>query len=338
MPDSVPTDLRVAVLGVGLMGSYHVDALSNRVRGARVSVINDFSSDRADAIAAAAPGSRVVADPFEAIAAEDVDAVIIASPGPAHEDQLRACLERRIPVLCEKPLTTDVASAYGIVQLEAALERPLIQVGFMRRFDPEYVRLRKLITDGALGNPLMVHCIHRNQSQREGFDSEMMIRDSVVHEVDVTRFLLGEEITSVQVIKGVSTSSAPEAYSDPMLVIFETESGRVVTVEIFVRAGVGYEVRTEVVGERGSATIGLDHNLISTNLDGRWGGDITPGFVERFADAYDRELQHWVAAARDGGIDGPGVWDGYAAVAVCEAGVAAVHSGDKVPVRLDARP
>ena len=88
-------------------------------------------------------------------------------------------------MLCEKPLTTDIASAYAIVQKEAALGRPLIQVGFMRRFDAEYVALKKLITDGGLGNPLMVHCTHRNPAVGDHFNSEFMIRDSVVHEVDV---------------------------------------------------------------------------------------------------------------------------------------------------------
>jgi myo-inositol 2-dehydrogenase/D-chiro-inositol 1-dehydrogenase len=84
--------------------------------------------------------------------------------------------------------------------------------------------------------------------------------------------------------------------------------------------------------------IGLDQNLVVTSTDGRRGGQITPGFVERFGTAYQVELQRWVNAARRGTIDGPGVWDGYAAVAVCEAGVEAVRTGQKVPVRLGDRP
>ncbi len=329
--------LRVAVLGVGVMGAYHVDALSTRVRGARVSVVSDFSPGRAQAVAGPV-GARVVDDPFEAITAEDVDAVLVASPGVAHDPQVNACLDRALPVLCEKPLTTDLVSAYAIVQKEQALGRPLIQVGFMRRFDAEYVALKKLIIDGGLGDLLLVHCIHRNPGAADHFDSEFMIRDSVVHEADVARFLLDEEIATVQVIKGVSTRRAPAGTHDPMLVIFETTSGRIVTDEISCRTGVAYEVRTEVVGERGSAMIGLDTNLVVKGQDGRWGGQLTPGFVERFGSAYDTELQRWVDAARRGTIDGPGAWDGYAAVAVCEAGVEAVRTGQVVPVRLDPRP
>ncbi|GAA1435006.1 Gfo/Idh/MocA family oxidoreductase [Microlunatus lacustris] len=331
------TDLRIAVLGVGMMGAFHADALNSRIRGARVTVVSDFSADRAAEVAAQV-GARVEADPIAAINADDVDAVLIASPGAVHHEQVGACLDRGIPVLCEKPLTTDVDSALALVQQEAALGRRLIQVGFMRRYDTEYVALKKLITDGELGNPLLVHCIHRNPAVPEHFNSEFMIRDSVVHEVDVARFLLDEEITSVQVIKGVATSAAPAGTHDPMLVVFETASGRVVTDEIYVRTGVAYEVRTEVVGEQGSAMIGLDQNLVVKRTDGRWGGSITPGFVQRFGAAYDTELQRWVDAARTGTVDGPGAWDGYAAVAVCEAGVEAVRTGDKVPVVLGARP
>jgi myo-inositol 2-dehydrogenase/D-chiro-inositol 1-dehydrogenase len=326
-------DLKIAVLGVGMIGSFHVDALSKRVRGAKVTVVNDYLADKAAEVAEQV-GARVEDDPIAAINDSEVDAVLIASPGDAHAEQLNACLDRGIPVLCEKPLTTDIASAYAIVQKEKALGKQLIQVGFMRRFDPEYAALRKMIADGNLGRPLMVHCVHRNPAVGDHFNSEFMIRDSVVHEVDSVRFLLGEELTSIEVIKGAATGNAPHGTHDPMLVIFETESGAIVTDEIFVRSGVAYEVRTEVVGEKGSAFIGLDQNLQLKSTDGRWGGKITPSFVERFGQAYDIELQRWVDAAKSGTIDGASAWDGYAAVAVCEAGVLALRSGVKFHVHL----
>jgi myo-inositol 2-dehydrogenase/D-chiro-inositol 1-dehydrogenase len=330
-------ELRIAVLGVGMMGTFHLDALTKRVRGARVVAISDFDAEKARALAYGV-AARVVADPIAAIHDPEVDAVLIATPGVAHEAQVNACLDAGKPVLCEKPLTTDVASAYAIVAKEAALGQQLIQLGFMRRFDREYVALKNMITSGGLGNPLIVHCAHRNPAVPDFFDSEYMVRDSVVHEVDVARFLLDEEISSVQILKGVATSAAPEGTSDPMIVVFETESGRLVTDEIYVRTGVAYEVRTEVVGEQGSAIIGLNQDLQVKTTDGRWGGKITPSFVERFGQAYDTQLQRWVDAARKGTIDGPDAWDGYAAVAVCEAGVEALRTGQKVTLALQPKP
>ncbi|MBO0811431.1 MAG: Gfo/Idh/MocA family oxidoreductase [Microlunatus sp.] len=330
-------DLRVGVLGVGMMGGFHLQKLSRRVHGARVTVINDVDQARAAQLAAEV-GARVEPDPFAAINADDVDAVVIASPAAAHEKQVLACLDRGIPVLCEKPLTPDPQTALEVVRAERRTGRRLVQLGFMRRFDPEYAAARRMIASGDIGRVLLLHCIHRNMANGPHFDSAMMITDSVVHEVDVTRFLLGEEITSVQVLKSSATSAAPEGVFDPMLVIFRTGSGVIVTVEIFVRAQVGYEVRTEVVGERGSTLFGLDQHGITRTVGragGRWGGAVPAGFIERFAAAYELELQHWVDAARDGGIDGPGAWDGYAAAAVCAAGVEAVGTGAVVPVILE---
>jgi myo-inositol 2-dehydrogenase/D-chiro-inositol 1-dehydrogenase len=329
------SDLRIAVLGVGMMGADHVARITSRISGAQVVVVNDYLPEKAAEVAATAPGARVANDPFDAIAADDVDAVVLATPGPTHEKQLLACLEQGKPVLCEKPLTTDSGSSLEVVRREAELGTPLIQVGFMRRFDPEYQQLKALIDGGELGQPLVMHCAHRNPTVPPNFDSAMIVKDSLVHEVDVTRFLLGEEIASVQIIKPMPNRGAPRGLQDPQIAIFQTVSGRHVDVEVFVTTGVAYEVRTEVVGELGSATIGLDVGLVRKSAPGTWGGQITPGFRERFGTAYDIEVQRWVDAVRSGvNVDGPTAWDGYAAAAVCEAGVRSLETGERVDVEL----
>jgi myo-inositol 2-dehydrogenase / D-chiro-inositol 1-dehydrogenase len=332
------SDLRIAVLGVGMMGADHVARITSRISGARVSVVNDYLPEKAAEVAAAVPGARVANDPFDAIAADDVDAVLLATPGPTHEKQLLACLEHRKPVLCEKPLTTEVETSLEVVRREAELEKPLIQIGFMRRFDPEYQHLKALIDGGELGQPLVMHCVHRNPAVPPSFNSAMVVKDSLVHEVDVTRFLFGEEIASVQIIRPAANPSAPAGLQDPQIAIFQTAGGRHVDVELFVTTGVAYEVRTEVVGELGSATIGLDVGLVRKSSPGIWGGRITPGFRERFGTAYDIELQRWVDAVRTGvNVDGPTAWDGYAAAAVCAAGVRSLESGERVAVELAER-
>ena len=123
-----------------------------------------------------------------------------------------------------------------------------------------------------------------------------------------------------------------------MLVVFETESGPD-RHRRDLRSHRGGLRGAHRGGRReGHAIIGLDQNLQVKTSDGRWGGQITPSFVERFGAAYDTELQRWVDAARPGTIDGPGAWDGYAAVAVCEAGVEAVRTGAKVAVDMHPRP
>ncbi|CAM5236342.1 Inositol 2-dehydrogenase/D-chiro-inositol 3-dehydrogenase [Streptomyces alboniger] len=106
---------------------------------------------------------------------------------------------------------------------------------------------------------------------------------------------------------------------------------------MFVNCGFGYQVQAEVVCERGTARIGDGHAMV-THMAGRWGGTIAQDFTERFADAYDREIQAWVDATRRGEVAGPSVWDGYAAAAVCEAGVRSLEEGGRVEVDLVDRP
>jgi len=332
------SDLRIAVLGVGMMGADHVARISSKIAGAHVVVVNDYLTEKAEALAATIPGCRAVADPLDAIADPDVDAVLLATPGTTHEKQLLACLEHGKPVMCEKPLTTDVATSLEVVKREAELGRKLIQVGFMRRFDHEYAALKTMIDRDDLGQVLVMHCAHRNPAVPPNFDSSMIVKDSLVHEVDVTRFLFDEEITSVQVIKPSVNPGAPGGLQDPQIAIFRTASGKHVDVEVFVTTGVAYEVRTEVVGEKGSAMIGLDVGLIRKTAPGHWGGQITPSFKERFGQAYDTEIQLWVNAVAAGrNVDGPGAWDGYAAAAVCAAGVESLESGQPVAVEMVAR-
>jgi myo-inositol 2-dehydrogenase/D-chiro-inositol 1-dehydrogenase len=329
------SDLRIAVLGVGMMGADHVTRIESRISGARVVVVNDYVTEKAEEIAAGIPGCRAISDPLDAIADPDVDAVVLATPGPAHEKQLLACLEHGKPVLCEKPLTTDAATSLEIVKREAELGMRLIQVGFMRRFDHEYAGLKALLDSGDLGRALVLHCAHRNPAVPPTFDSAMIVRDSLVHEVDVTRFLFDEEIVSIQIVRPSANPGAPQGLADPQIAILRTASGRHVDVELFVTTGVGYEVRTEVVAEKGSAMIGLDVGLVRKSAPGTWGGQLTPSFKERFGQAYDTEFQRWVDAVHAGtNVDGPAAWDGYAASAVCEAGVESLNSGLPVAVKM----
>jgi len=328
--------LRVAVLGVGMMGQDHARRLAGLVNGAELVAVSDVDAARTDAVAAEF-GVRAIHDPKAAIADPEVDALVIATPGFTHEDLVLLAIEAAKPVLCEKPLTTAPETSRRIVEAEAASGRRLVQVGFMRRFDAEYQQLRALIASGELGRPLFLHCAHRNATTPPNFSSEMLMLDSVVHEVDVVRYLTGEEVVAIRVLAPGSTSHAPEGLKDPQFVIMETESGTLVDVEIFVNTTFGYEVRTELVAERGSVQIGLGVGLVRHSAAG-WGGSIPRDFKERFGAAYDTEVQRWVDAVRAGlGVDGPGVWDGYAAAAVCAAGVQSLRSGERVVVDLGAR-
>jgi myo-inositol 2-dehydrogenase/D-chiro-inositol 1-dehydrogenase len=319
------------------MGADHVRRINDVISGARVTAVVDIDAERVKGIADVIQGCTPYTDPAAAMASPEVDAVLIASPGPAHEAALLTAFEHDLPVLCEKPLTPDAASALRVLQAEQKLGHRRVQVGFMRRYDSEFMKLKALLADGKLGRPLMLHCRHRNASVHPYFTNDMLINDAVVHEMDGARWLLEEEIRAVTVVKPTPNPGAPEGLSDPQLVLLETDGGAVVDVELFVTCRFGYQVLTEAVCERGTARIGEAHGLM-TSTAGRWGGEIAPDFVVRFQGAYDREVQGWVNATRRGGTEGPTAWDGYAAAAVCEAGVRAQAEGRRVEVDLIERP
>ncbi|MEU6129409.1 Gfo/Idh/MocA family oxidoreductase [Saccharopolyspora sp. NPDC047091] len=328
-------DLRVGVIGAGMMGSDHAARIHERLSGARLVAVGDPDAERADRAVRGVPEARAETDPLAVITASDVDAVVIASPGPAHEPLLLAAVERGIPVLCEKPLTPDPESALRVVRAEAAGGRKLVQVGFMRRFDPEYLRLKELLDAEEFGRTLLLHCAHRNPSAPPGFTTDMLITDSVVHEFDTTRWLLGRDLTAVSV-RQQGTAPSTDA-GVPQLVTIETGGGVLVDVEIFVNCGFGYQVRCEAVCEQGTALVGGDTGM-RTHHAGRWGGGVTSDFRPRFRQAFDAEFQRWVRAARAGGIDGASAWDGYAAAAACEAGVTAQRTGQRIEIVLAERP
>ena len=120
---------------------------------------------------------------------------------------------------------------------------------------------------------------------------------------------------------------------DPQFAVFEMANGAIADVEVFVNFQVGYEVRCEAVAEKGSATIGLGVDVL-TRRAGQWGGVVPEDYRARFGTAYDIEVQRWVDATARGEIDGPTAWDGYAAAAVCTAGVQSLQEGRPVEVEL----
>lgn len=339
---AAPQDIRVGVIGVGRMGADHVERITGRTKGARVSVISDYVRETAEKVSATAPGSRVVDTPEQMIAADDVDAVLIASPGQFHREQVLAAIDADKPVLCEKPLAMNPQDAYDVVRAEHASGRDYVSLGFMRRFDAEYAELKDALEAEELGTPLLLNLKHRNASTPPGFDDTMMVYDSAVHEIDAISFFLDEPAISVQTITPRSTENAPEGMHDPMLLLFRTASGTVVTDELFVNTNAGYEVRTEVVGSQGSATIGLDVSRVTTQLPGgRWGGSMPADFRPRFIDAYDAEVQAWINAVTDGtnvAARSAAAWDGYVAAAVCEAAEQSLSADGPIEVALKDRP
>ncbi|MBA2769766.1 MAG: Gfo/Idh/MocA family oxidoreductase [Sporichthyaceae bacterium] len=329
--------VRVGVIGVGMIGEDHVRRLSRVLSGSEVVAVTDVDPARAQEVVGRAPGARLHTSGEDLIGDDDVDGVVVASWGPTHEQFVLACIGAGKPVFCEKPLATSRRSCERIIDAEVAGGRRLVQVGYMRRYDAAYRALKATVVSGSIGAPLMVHCAHRNPSVPPMFTGEMLISDSAVHEMDLSRWLLDEEIVAVRVLEPRRNSRAPERLRDPLLFLFETSGGVLVDVELSANIGYGYDIRCEVVGESGTVSLG-DEGELRVVREGVRATRVPRDWRDRFLRAYDVELQAWLDAVAAGGCTGPSAWDGYATAAVADACLEALGTGERCIVTLRERP
>lgn len=324
--------LAVGIIGAGAMGAAHARALSTAVAGSRVSGLYEFDPERAAAVAQQV-GAKAYASAAELIGSPETDALVIASPDVTHADLVLACIAAGKPVLCEKPLAVGLEDSERILAAEQQLGRRLVQVGFMRRYDPGYVALKAAVAGGDVGAPRLVHCIHRNVSSHPSATSEAIVTGSMVHELDIVRWLLDDEIASIT----VRSPHRGPGLADPQLATLTMASGVLVSVDVFVNAGYGYDVRCEVVGAHGTVSL-VPPVRVATRTVGVEGGAIAADFVVRFDEAYRLELADWVVACSAGRVHGPTAWDGHVAGLASAAGVEALHTDERVPVQVPERP
>jgi myo-inositol 2-dehydrogenase / D-chiro-inositol 1-dehydrogenase len=328
--------VRVGVVGVGMIGQDHIRRLSTVLAGGQVTAVSDTDAARAKQVADGLQSARAYATGQDVIADPSVDAVLVCSWGPSHEEYVTAAIRARKPVFCEKPLATTQQACLNILEAEVAGGRRLVQVGFMRRYDQAYRALKAVIDSGEIGAPLIMQSGHRNASVPAHYTSDMAIVDTAVHDIDIARWLLSDEIADVSVLKP-RQSSRGGALDDPLLTLLRMRGGAIVNIETSVNIVYGYDIRGEIIGETGVATL-AESNTVIVKSKGRFSGRMPEDWRERFVRAYDVELQEWLDGCARDTVTGPSSWDGYAATVATDAGLSALKSGQWVKIEMRNRP
>jgi myo-inositol 2-dehydrogenase / D-chiro-inositol 1-dehydrogenase len=316
----------IGIIGTGVMGAEHARILRHETPDAHLAGIFDADAARAETVAS---GAAVFSDPYSLIASDQIDAIVIASPDATHAPLTLACIETGKPVLCEKPLASSAVDALDVVQAEVAFGRRLIQVGYMRRFDPGYREIKRVKNAGGLGEPVLLHNVHRNARAPEWFTGPMAITNSFVHEIDVSRWLLGSEMVSAHVEAGPG--------GEPLMITMRTDKNEIVSTEVFVNASYGYHVHVELVGRQGTVSV-APASLTLLNRDRVGGHSYPDNWVPRFEEAYRGQMAEWISAVRVGASVGASAWDGYLASTIAEQVAEALAGNGMTTLKYAPRP
>lgn len=309
--------VRVGVIGVGRMGSFHARTLAS-FAGVELVGVNDASVPTATSVADAL-GTTTVADPIDLI--HQVDGIVIASPDDTHAELTLAAIERRVPTLCEKPLATSVVDAQRVVDSEAETGHRVVQMGFMREYDRAHRQLVERMHD--LGDVVSLHAVHRNVHSAPR-SLELVVGQSIVHDIHSVRFLTGDEIVSVQ----ASGSHPGQGSFRHILVLCRLASGAHAVLEFDDRA-FAYEVAVEVIAADGDALTGSPTQSI-TRRAGAVDIHVGADWFARFDEAYRVQDQAWVDSIRAGRAVGPTAVDGVRAQSVVEAILKSLRTGATV--------
>lgn len=315
--------MRIGITGTGRIGAFHAKTLLG-VPGVDGLVVTDVVPESAAKVAADL-GQTAVPD-LDAVLAEGVDALIVTSSSPGHAPAVRAGLAAGIPIFCEKPVAAELGEAIELARLEAAATTP-VHIGFQRRFDAGYRRLRDAVQSGELGFVHSIRAATHDQAPPHAAyipTSGGLFRDCSVHDFDIVRFVSGREVASVFATGG---NKGAEFFReagdvDTGAAILTLDDGTMVTVTATRYNGAGHDVRMEVHGSTGAMAAGLDDTLaIRSAQPGATfpAGPAHQSFMERFQPAYVAELTYFVDVARGVAPSPCTVADGLAAARIAEA-------------------
>ena len=308
--------LNIAVIGCGRIGRIHAENLAARIPGARLVAVADVIANAAQELASQLHVAKATSDYRELLADAAIDAVAICSSTDTHARIIQEAAAAGKHIFCEKPIDYDLVRIRSAL---AAVEKAKVklQIGFNRRFDPSFARVRELVAAGAIGQPQIIRITSRDPGPPPLEYIKVsggIFLDMTIHDFDMVRFLSGSEAVEIHAIGDALIDPAIREAGDvdTAIVTMRLKNGALVTIDNSRKAVYGYDQRIEVFGSKGSAAASnhtLDTHLL-LNAAGAHQAKLLHFFLERYAESYVREMREFVDAVSNNrtpsvtGVDG----------------------------------
>ncbi|MCC7009742.1 MAG: inositol 2-dehydrogenase [Acidobacteria bacterium] len=332
------TAVKIGVIGAGRIGKVHASTVAYRVPGARIAAVADVDLASAQALASRLQIPRATDRAEDVLGDRDIDAVFVCSSTSTHAPLCIAAAQAGKHVFCEKPIAQDLAAIDRVLAAVASAGVKL-QVGFNRRFDANYRRVRQAIETGEIGTPAILHIVSRDPAPPPVSyvrTSGGMFLDMTIHDFDMARFLIGADVEEVYTKAAVTVDPAiGEAGDVDTAVIALTFSNGVIgTIDNCRRASYGYDQRVEVLGSKGAISTANNYPNAATISDAASVRTDLPlnFFMDRYTESFAAEIAAFVdAIQRDAPVPVTGL-DGRKPVAIALAAMRSLRDGRPVKV------
>lgn len=322
--------VRFGLLGAGRIGKVHAKAVTSNSKARLVAVADAVEASASDLAGLYGAEVRSIE---QILKTSDIDAVVICTPTDTHADLIEQFSRAGKAIFCEKPIDLDVERVKTCLQVVDA-EGATLMVGFNRRFDPHFMAVKDVISRGEIGQVEMVTIVSRDPGappidyiKRSGG----IFRDMTIHDFDMARFLLGEEIETVTAQASVLTDKAISEAGDfdSVSVMLATASGKHATISNSRRATYGYDQRIEVHGSKGSVAAENQRPLSieMANARGYTRPPLHDFFMTRYTEAYAREIATFIDAVESKAPASPSGLDGLISLALADAALRSVQEG-----------
>jgi scyllo-inositol 2-dehydrogenase (NAD+) len=318
--------LGIGVVGVGTMGRQHAHNLRRLIPEAHLVAVADADLKRAEQVAAELEIEHFCNSVEGLAERKDVQAVVVVTPAKFHGAAMKVCIQAGKDIFCEKPFTLAVEEADEMLDL---IEKTgvRVQVGHVRRYDPPNLKAKKRIDAGEIGDPVIFKSLARDPapppvSYMASGVNGMFFQDSTVHEFDLGRWLMNDEIAEIHAFGAVLVYPELAQFNDidTALLNMRFSRGTLGAVENYMQSGYGYDIRTEIVGSKGTIITGYLRQTAEVVLTSEGAKtDVVDHFLVRFADGYLNEMRdfvHTILSDRAPKVD---AFDGRQAVAVAAA-------------------